>query len=520
MGSYAKAEPLLKEALDIFQKTLGSEDPNTLISLNNLGNLFNDMGDFAKAEPLLEEALKIRRKTLSPEDPDTATSLGNLAELYRAMGEYAKAEPLYQEALEIFQHVFGREHPDTARAMDNLAGLYWAIGDYAKAEPLFQEDLQIRQKVLGREHPETATSMNNLAALYRDMGDYGKAEPLYKQALEIFQHVLGPEHLNTASTMINLAALYQTMDDYARAEPLYKQALEISKKVLGPEHPLTATNLHNLAELYATMGDNGKAEPLYKEALKINQNLLGWDHPLTVKNLEGLAFAELDLGKTEEAKRYGELGYASGLKVFSQILSFGSEDQRLAKQRLLHPYTLVAALHETDTLLAGAVIHYKGVVLDSIIEDRLLAETSKQEANRELVKQLNVEKRTLAQLSLQTTEASPKEARERIKTLEQEVENIESKLARQIIDLGQARRSLTITVEQLAAAIPNDAVLLEYVRYGRYLGNSKGEPSYAAVVLSASTPPRWIALGNALEIETAVRIVRSWSSPIPGSTKT
>ncbi|MBV8414285.1 MAG: CHAT domain-containing protein, partial [Verrucomicrobia bacterium] len=505
MGSYAKAEPLLKEALDFFQKTLGSEDRHTVVSLNNLALVYQDMGDFAKAEPLLEEALKIRRKTLSPEDPDTATSLGNLAELYRAMGEYAKAEPLYQEALEIFQHVFGREHPDTARAMDNLAGLYWAIGDYAKAEPLFQEDLQIRQKVLGREHPETATSMNNLAALYRDMGDYGKAEPLYKQALEIFQHVLGPEHLNTASAIINLAALYQTAGDYARAEPLYKEALEISKKVLGPEHPLTATNLHNLAELYATMGNNDKAEPLYKEALKIDQNLLGRDHPLTVKNLEGLAFAELDLGKTEEAKRYGELGYASGLKVFSQILSFGSEDQRLAKQRLLHPYTLVAALHETDTLLAGAVIHYKGVVLDSIIEDRLLAETSKQEANRELVKQLNVEKRTLAQLSLQTTEASPKEARERIKTLEQEVENIESKLARQIIDLGQARRSLTITVEQLAAAIPNDAVLVEYVRYGRYLGNSKGEPSYAAVVLSASTPARWIALGNAQEIETAVR---------------
>jgi len=89
-----------------------------------------------------------------------------------------------------------------------------------------------------------------------------------------------------------------------------------------------------------------------------------------VKNLEGLAFAELDLGKTEEAKRYGELGYASGLKVFSQILSFGSEDQRLAKQRLLHPYTLVAALHETDTLLAGAETFCGGEILDSIFGQR------------------------------------------------------------------------------------------------------------------------------------------------------
>ncbi len=505
MGNYAKAEPLLKEALEFFQKNQGREDPSAVISMNNLGLLYLDMGDYAKAELLLGEALKIRRKTLSPEHLDTATSLNNLAELYRAMGEYAKAEPLYKEALEIRRKVLGREHPDTAESLDNLAGLYWAIGDYAKAEPLYKEALEIRQKVLGREHPDTATSLNNLAALYRDMGEYAKAEPLYKKALEIQQKALGREHLNTATSLNNLAALYEAMGDYAKAEPLLKEALEISQKVFGRAHPFTATGLHNLAELYATMGDYAKAEPLFKEALEIYQNVIGREHPLTVKNLEGLAFAELELGKTEEAKRLGQLGYAAGLKLFSQILSFGSEDQRLAYQRLVHPYTLFAALDETDALLAGAVLHYKGVVLDSIIEDRLLAETSKEEANRELVEQLKTEKRTLSQLSLQTASLSPKEASERIEAVEQDVESIEGKLARQITDLGQARRSVAITVEQVQAAIPNDAALVEYVRYDHYLGKSKGESRYAVVLLSAGTSPHWFTLGSAKEIEAALR---------------
>ena len=505
MGDYAKAEPLLKEALEFFQKTRGREDPNAVITMNNLGLLYLDMGDYAKAELLLGEALKIRRKALGPEDPNTATSLSNLAELYRAMGEYAKAEPLYKEALEIRQKVLGREHPDTALSLDNLAGLYWAIGDYTKAEPLYKEALEIRQKVLGREHPDTATSLNNLAALYRDMGDYAKAEPLYKEALEIQQKVFGRAHLNTATSLNNLAALYRDMGDYAKAEPLFKEALEISQKVFGHEHPFTATSLHNLAELYATMGDYSKAEPLYKEALEIYQKVLGQDHPLTVRNLESLAFAELDLGKTEEAKRLSQLEYAAGLKVFSQILSFGSEDERLAYQRLVHPYTLFAALDETDALLASAVLHYKGVVLDSIIEDRLVAETSKEEANRELVEQLKTKKRTLSQLSLQTASVSPKEASERVEAVEQEVENIEGKLARQITDLGQARRSLAVTVEQVQAAIPNDAVLVEYVRYGHYLGKSKGESRYAAVLLSPGSSPHWFTLGSAKEIEAALR---------------
>ena len=82
------------------------------------------MGEYAKAEPLLQEALRIRQKVLGPEHPDTAKSLNNLAALYQDMGEYAKAEPLYQEALRIRQKVLGSEHPDTATSLNNLAALY------------------------------------------------------------------------------------------------------------------------------------------------------------------------------------------------------------------------------------------------------------------------------------------------------------------------------------------------------------------------------------------------------------
>jgi tetratricopeptide (TPR) repeat protein len=58
MHQYAKAEPLYKEALEIWQKVLGPEHPLTATSLNNLAALYQDMGDYAKAEPLLKEALE------------------------------------------------------------------------------------------------------------------------------------------------------------------------------------------------------------------------------------------------------------------------------------------------------------------------------------------------------------------------------------------------------------------------------------------------------------------------------
>jgi CHAT domain-containing protein/Flp pilus assembly protein TadD len=502
-GKFREAIPLAERL--VTKQPRGLDDSQSAASINLLALLYKSTGEYAKAEPLYKEALEIRQKVLGREHPDTAQSLNNLALLYQAMGDYAKAEPLLTEALEIRQKVLGREHPDTAQCLNNLAALYWVMGDYAKAESLFKEALEIRQKVLGPEHRDTAQSLNNLAVLYQAMGDYARAEPLYVQALEIRQKVLGREHPDTATNLNGLAVLYWVMGDFTKAEPLFKEVLEIRQKVLGGEHPDTAQSLNNLAELYKAMGDYVKAEPLLTEALEIRQKVLGREHPNTAITLKNLAYLELDLGKIQEAKRLGDLEYAAGVKAFSQILSFGSEDQRLAYQRLLNPYTLFATLGQSDSLLAGAVLHYKGVVLDSMIEDRLLAETGKEEANRDLVEQLNAKKRIVAQLSLQTTAATPKEIAERMQALEQEVENIEGKLARQGTDLGQARRALTITVEQVQAALPNDTVLVEYVRYSHYLGKSKFESRYGAVVLSADAPPRWVTLGGAKEIEANLK---------------
>ena len=87
------------------------------------------------------------------------------------------------------------------------------------------------------------------------------------------------------------------------------------------------------------------------------------------------------------------------------------------------------ALGQSDRLLAGAILHYKGVVLDSIIEDRLLAETSKDEVQRQLVEEFKVKKQALAQLLLVTTAASSKDADERIQALQQEMDGIQDKLA-------------------------------------------------------------------------------------------
>ena len=85
-------------------------------SLNNLAALYDTQGDYAKAEPLYKRSLAIWEKALGPDHPDVATSLNNLALLYDTEGDYAKAEPLYKRSLASGKKRWGRTIPTWPRA--------------------------------------------------------------------------------------------------------------------------------------------------------------------------------------------------------------------------------------------------------------------------------------------------------------------------------------------------------------------------------------------------------------------
>ncbi len=93
------------------------------------------------------------------------------------------------------------------------------------------------------------------------------------------------------------------------------------------------------------------------------------------------------------------------------------------------------------------------------------------------------------------------EAREK---LSGEVEQLEGALAGKVAGLGRARRALSVTVEQVRAAIPERAALIELLRYHHYLGREGWEERYGAAVLTHSEEPKWVCLGAAATIETNV----------------
>ncbi len=134
-GQYDRAVTVAQAALEAAEKNAGPDHPDVATSLNNLAELYRVQGAYAKAEPLYKRSLAIWENA-GPDHPNVATSLNNLAGLYKAQGDYAKAEPLFKRSLAIREKALGPDHPDVAVSLENLAELYRATNRWAEAEKL------------------------------------------------------------------------------------------------------------------------------------------------------------------------------------------------------------------------------------------------------------------------------------------------------------------------------------------------------------------------------------------------
>ncbi|MCS7081172.1 MAG: CHAT domain-containing protein [Chloracidobacterium sp.] len=554
-GDYTAAEPLYRRALAIREKALGAEHPDTAATLNNLAELLRARGDYAAAELLYYRARAVWEKTLGAKHPHVATVLTNLALLHKDRGDYRRAENDFRQALTLREAIFGPEHPEVATAASNLAELYRVRGDYAAAEPLYRRAVAIREQKLGPEHPELAISFNNMAAMYRDRGDYATAEPLYQRALSIWEKALGPNHPLVAHALNNLGDLCRLQERLAAAKSLFEQALRIREKALGETHPLVASTLANLGAVESALGDDA-AEATLKRALNIAERTAGLDHPLTASVLTHLGWlyqqrgdyagAEalyqrsyhirekaLDRGHPDLALSAGRLAWldlARGrprqagdwLARVSELLEadfrrnlvVGSERQKtlyvrrssqLAEATVAWQVKYFPKEGPAARLALLTIWRHKGRALDVLAHQTAVLRARADPDDQRLLDDLEAMRNRLTQLAGKA-ESQVERAR-----LEREIERQESKLGERFTQLGAQLQ--TVSYEAVRAALPKDAVLIEYFVYRPLDPERPGRLAaayhLAAYVLSSGDgAPRVVELGALEAIASRIETFR------------
>ena len=78
-----------------------------------VGTSYLALGRYDLAEPHLEGALEIRRALLGEKHPNTLESMNDVGELYHWQDRLEEAEPLCRRTLANCIHVFGEQHEQT-----------------------------------------------------------------------------------------------------------------------------------------------------------------------------------------------------------------------------------------------------------------------------------------------------------------------------------------------------------------------------------------------------------------------
>jgi tetratricopeptide (TPR) repeat protein len=281
-GDYSRARGLNEQVLERCMRTLGDDDPGTLMAKYNLATTLSLQGDRVRAGAILKQVVDARIRILGADHPHTLSSMNSLALSLSAQGKYAEAESFYRQVLETRTLVLGEHHPDTMIAMSNLALSVAELGDRETARRLNERVLELRISFLGEDHPDVVSSMHNLAAAFFASGDFTKARDLQEKTLTMMTRLWGKEHPDTLKAASNLAASLFQHNEYSQARSLCESVLESRKRVLGEDHPDTLRSKQDLAVALVRAGKLDAALAILRDCISSRRRVLGDTHPDTL----------------------------------------------------------------------------------------------------------------------------------------------------------------------------------------------------------------------------------------------
>lgn len=516
-GRLEEARLAVTRALVIREKAFGPEHEFVAQTLSHLGNVYQQLSQYSKAEPLLLRALAIREKLRGPDDPKVAETLGGLGVLYHYRGQNTRAIPLFERCLVIQENSFGPESNIAAMNLSNLSAAYRELGQYRRSEDYIQRALAMFEKLAGPNHPTLAIMFSNLGALQIRLRDFEGADASYTRMISILETSVGKSSLNLSLGLQNLAEAARQRGQLERADALVRRAIAMQES-LGSGHYFTAAACVILARIALERGRISEAIESSSKGIAMFTSALGQGHPLIASSYASLALAHLSAGDVPKAVEFIRQANDSREIILAQDLVAGSERAKrdflkLATREFDSTLSIHAQFAQGDATALGVALQLllrrKGRALD-VMSDAI--GNLRRNAAPEDVALLDdlIDARTrLSSMSLAGPGQEPPETyKANVKALEDRIDAIESDVSqrstRYRIDAPP-----TVTVGAVQRSIPAGAALVEFASYHSLnpTGNEStmyGAARYAAYVLPAEGPPRWVDLGEAKSIDELV----------------
>lgn len=251
----------------IYEASPGADPVDLATMQHNLGDLYRQTGEAARAEALLRAAIERRRVLLGERHPELGNSYSSLGVLLLGQRRFDEAIPFLQQTLEIDREALGEDHLYVAYDLDNLGGALCRADRCAEAVPLHEQAYRLKVAAVGPEASTTGRSLIFLGDALRELGRSEEAAPVLERALAIERAAVGAQHPAYAMALIALARVAEDLGETERAEALYREGIEVREAVYGPDHLLVSESVLELGRTLARAGVYAEARPFVGRAL-------------------------------------------------------------------------------------------------------------------------------------------------------------------------------------------------------------------------------------------------------------
>ena len=514
-GSWLEARSASARAVELAERVLRPDHPDTAVAIRYLAATLLDLGDIAQAKRLHERALGMAQRSLGAQHHEMSAYLSGLGESTRLSGDYAGARALYERALAIAEPRLGRGHMWVAGLLHNLALVDAQLGDYAGAQRQQARAMAIWEQALGRDHAIVAVALTELAAIHRDQGSFAEAIRLLERALSIRERRLGPDHRDVARTLIDLSATLFGAGHSNRARQLATRAFQLLDRVDATDTPDLAAALDLYAQLQMRNGDYTTARNYLDRALDIRRRTLGAAHPLSAETQTRLAVTLAFLGDTQEALMVARSAETIGREHLRLMLRYLPERQSLGyaatRPRALDLIlSLVGDVPEAVTIAADELIRGRALVLDEMAR-RLHAMRNPPDDSQVVVADLAQARQRLVNLVVRGPGDLPSSRYGAlVDEARRESERAERLLAERSATFRAELDAANVGLEEVRAALPINSALVCFVRYQR-TAMASPLPAYLAFVLRPGRAPVAVPLGTVASIDP---LVSQWRSDV------
>jgi len=494
-------------------------DDRVRISLRGLTNFYLAAGDLERATASFQEALAILPLWKKQEADSSSMGFQILAAevssmegtFYRTSGDYPKAMEAFLNRVEeidgawemVFKMYGGQESDFTdqikmnyLRARANLlmemAEVATLQGQHEEAVGFCQESREAASQMMPLYETWAKTTIATNPAVSKEMIEKTLEGVSINMNYLIFERsalVFRAAGEEQAALDLMLEGLKRRGEDFK-----VQRMLTLEYNVIRPEESLKL-----IGDLQAILGKFEEASATYGKAINLINEQYPEGHPASLDIRESEVLAALASGQADLAAEKASEVFAARMKNLEDVLSFADEAQRLAYRSSIDPWSLFATLKQAEELYE-AVLRSKGIVLESILEDRGLAsKASDPELAEDLVELESLRRELMEDLLGARQEIDTAVVRKRIAELE-------GSLTKGDEVYGKTRASLKTTVKEVAAAIPKDAVLIEYIQYRDYSAPGRFVLRYGAVVIASEGKPQFFPLGEASQIEKGMKV--------------